>query len=124
GLLHTRILCGIFGVFLKVVHLRIRDNTGNRHRVSDMFAERCRVTLHIPGATVIGFEQILILMRPLLETPGDRTSVTLAFVMIVGKRACRHETGEQQTKSELLHRFLLALRSRSSMTSSVAEVSP
>jgi len=103
GFLHTRIMRGILGVFLKVVHPRIGDNAGDRHRVSNVLRERCGVTLHIPAAAVIGFEQILILMRGLLQASGDRASVTL--VLVAGKCPSRHEAGEQQTKSELLHRL-------------------
>lgn len=105
GLLHTSIVCRVLGIFLKVVHRRIGDDAGNRNRVSHVLGQRSGVAFHIPAAAVIRFEQKLIVMRGLLQASGNRTGVTLAFVIVIGHRPNRHKTGKQQTKSQLLHKL-------------------
>src|SRR6476469_5137723 len=105
GFLHTSIVCRILGLFFEVVHLRIGDDAGYRNRVSHVLSERSGVAFHIPAAAVIRLEQKLILMRGLLQAPRDRTGVTLAFVIVIGRRPDGHETGKQQTKSQLLHKL-------------------
>src|SRR5258708_16047392 len=58
ALLNAAILCSFFGVFLHVMHLRIRHDPGCRYCVPHMFAKG-HATSYFPSAAVVPGEQKL-----------------------------------------------------------------
>jgi len=74
-LLHTRVLGHFFGVFLQIVHLRMRDNPGCGDRVTHMFGKSHSTTPHFPRAPIISCQQELMSAVTFGQTACDISHV-------------------------------------------------
>src|ERR1700680_2027029 len=52
-LLHATVLRSFFRIFLHVVHLRIRDDSGRSHHMTHMLGESHSTAPHFPCASVV-----------------------------------------------------------------------
>src|SRR6266851_3924536 len=102
ALLHATVLRSFFRVFLHVVHLRIRDDSGRSHRMTHMLGKSHSSAPHFPCASVVPRKEELFRAITFCKAPGNIPHVCLFL------RKTKCTTRKNHTQKQLVFHILLS----------------